>query len=63
MRCPNELELQSLLDDELAFWQSRVLKDHLVACPDCQAKMAGLQQIVNLLRRRQGVFAGDRDGT
>jgi hypothetical protein len=54
MRCPNKLELQSLLDDELLSWQSRAIERHLAACPDCQAKTAGLQEIINILQQGMG---------
>jgi anti-sigma factor RsiW len=54
MRCPNELELQSLLDAELASWQSRAIERHLAICPDCRAKLAQLKQVVVLLQQGMG---------
>jgi len=54
MRCPKELELQSLLDAELPSWQSRALERHLALCPDCRTKLAQLQQVVTFLQLGMG---------
>ena len=51
MRCPEDLELQSLLDEELNPWRAGAIQRHLEACPNCQRKLTELQEVVSLLQR------------
>lgn len=51
MRCPNDLELQSLFDGELAPSRAGLIQKHASGCPICRQKYAEFGRLTELLHQ------------
>jgi len=51
MRCPDELDLQSMFDEELNRYQAYLIKKHVANCRNCASKLATLATVVNVINQ------------
>jgi hypothetical protein len=51
MRCPDDIELQSFFDGELFLKRTYQIEKHVSQCLACQQKVAGLDEVVLLLKK------------